>query len=109
MKHVAFAAIVCIERAALHPRKDRAVERFRMLLPAEDEAPREAPQRLVRRRGDEVAVRHRVRVQARRDQSGDVRHVAEQKRSDLVGDLRESEPPRSRAGRPSAPQTISFG
>ena len=41
------------------------------------------------RRGDEVAVRHRARVQARGHQPGEVRHVAQQERADLVGDLPE--------------------
>ena len=46
-------------------------------------------QRLVRGRGDEVAVGHRVRVQAGGDQPGEVSHVAEQERAHLVGDLAE--------------------
>ena len=51
-----------VQRPALHPGEDRAVDRLRVLLAAEDE-PRARPgQRLVRRRGDEVAVLDRVRV-----------------------------------------------
>ena len=49
-----------------------------------------AGQRLVRRRGDEVAVRHRARVQPGGDEAGEVRHVAHQERTDLVGDLAEA-------------------
>ena len=78
------------ERAALHPGEDRLVERLRVLLLAEDEAGARAGERLVRRRGDEVAVRRRVRVEARRDEAGEVRHVAEEERADLVGDLAEA-------------------
>ena len=43
----------------------------------------------MRRRGDEVAVLDRVRVQARRHQTREMRHVAEEERVDLVGDLPE--------------------
>ena len=63
------------QRAALHPREDRLVERGRVLLLAEDEAAARAGERLVRRRGDEVAVRHRVRMQTRGDEPGEVRHA----------------------------------
>ena len=81
-----------VQRAALHPGEHRAVERLRVLLAAEDE-PRARPgQRLVRRRGDEVAVLDGVRVEPRRDEPGEVGHVAEEQRADLVGDL--PEPPR---------------
>src|SRR3712207_6856576 len=45
------------ERPALHPGEDRAVDRLRVLLLAEDEARARTGERLVRRRGDEVAVR----------------------------------------------------
>ena len=101
LKQVAFAAIACIERAALHPGEDRAVERLRVLLAAEDEPGARAGERLVRRRGDEVAVRHRVRMQAGGDEPGEVRHVAEEQRADLVGDLAEAVRPRRCADRPS--------
>ena len=40
----------------------------------------------MRRRGDDVAVLDRVRVQAGRDQAGEVGHVAHQQRVDLVRD-----------------------
>ena len=77
------------QRAALHAREVRAVELRRVLLAAEDEAGARAGERLVRRRGDEVAVRHRVRVQPGGDEPREVRHVAHQQRPDLVGDLAE--------------------
>ena len=89
LKHVAFAAIVCIERPALHAREHGPVDRRGMLLAAEDESRARACERLVRRRRDEVAVLDGVRMQPRRDEPGEVRHVAEQQRPDLVGDLAE--------------------
>ena len=54
------------QRAALHAGEVRAVERRRVLLAAEDEARARAGERLVRRRGDEVAVRDRARDGDRR-------------------------------------------
>ena len=58
----------------------------RVLVLAEDEAGARAGERLVAGRGDEVAVRHRVRVQPGGDEPGDVGHVAEEQRADLVRD-----------------------
>ena len=49
-----------------------------------------AGERLVRRRGDEVAVLDRVRVQPGGDEPGEVGHVAHEQRADLVGDLAEA-------------------
>ena len=62
---------------------------LRVLLAAEDEAGARAGERLVRGRGDDVAVVDRVRVQPGRDEAGEVRHVAPEQRADLVGDLAE--------------------
>ena len=81
-----------VQRAALHPGEHRAVDCLRMLLAAEHEPRARSGQRLVRGRGDEVAVLDRVRVQVGRDQPGEVGHVAQEQRADLVGDL--AEPPR---------------
>ena len=78
------------ERAALHPGEDRLVDRRGVLLLAEDEPGARAGEGLVARRGDEVAVRHRVRMEPRGDEPGDVGHVAEEERADLVGDLPEA-------------------
>ena len=77
------------QRAALHAREVGAVDLRRVLLAAEHEAGARPGERLVRRRGDEVAVRHRVRMQAGGDEAGEVRHVAHQQRTHLVGDLAE--------------------
>ena len=79
-----------VQRPALHPGEDRAVERLRVLLAAEDEARARPGERLVRRRGDEVAVLDRVRMEARGDEPREVGHVAEQERAHLVGDLAEA-------------------
>ena len=86
-----------LERAALEPGEDRAVDRRRVLLAAEDEPGARAGERLVRRRGDDVAVLDRVRVEPGGDEPGEVRHVAPEERADLVGDA-----PEHRACRPCA-------
>ncbi len=78
-----------LHRPALHSGEHRLVERGRMLFAAEDEAGPRAAQCLVRRRGDEVAVRHRIGQQAGCDEAGEMRHVAEQQRPDFVRDLAE--------------------
>ena len=44
-------------------------------------------QRLVRRRGDEVRVRHRAGMHPAGDQAGDVRHVHDHRRADAPGDF----------------------
>ena len=79
-----------LERPALHPRHHGRVERLRVLLAAEDEAGARAGERLVRRRGHEVAVLDRVRLETRGDEPGEVRHVAEEERADLVRDRAEA-------------------
>ena len=78
-----------LERPALHPGEDGTVDGLRVLLAAEDEPGARPGERLVRRRGDEVAVLDGIRVQPRRDESREVRHVAVEQRADLVGDLAE--------------------
>src|SRR5207248_3700709 len=78
-----------LERTALHPREDGTIDRLLVFLGAEDEAGPRTRERLVRRRGDEVAVPDRIRMQSRGDETGEVRHVAEQQRADVVRDLAE--------------------
>jgi hypothetical protein len=77
------------QRPALHAGEVRAVDGLCVLLLAEDEAGPRPGQRLVRRRRDEVGVRHRVRVQPGGDEPGEVGHVGEKERADLVRDLAE--------------------
>ncbi|EEF93686.1 hypothetical protein CATMIT_01682, partial [Catenibacterium mitsuokai DSM 15897] len=57
-----------------------------------DDAAARAAQGLVGGRGDHVRVRHRARVDAGGDQAGDVGHIDEQIRADLVGDGAEARP-----------------
>ncbi len=74
------------QRSALHAGEHRAIEILRVALAAQHHAAARAAQRLVRRRRDEVGVRHRARVHAAGDQAGDVRHVHHQRRADALGD-----------------------
>ena len=60
---------------ALHAREERAVEVLRELLAAEHESAARPAERLVRGRGHDVGMRHRIRVRPGRHQTGDVRHV----------------------------------
>src|SRR5213079_1856548 len=89
------------KRPALHSRENCLVERLCVFFLAEDEAGARARERLVRGRRDEVAMRRGVRVQAGRDETGEMGHVAKEQRAHLVGDLAEAfglDPPR--IGRP---------
>ena len=89
-KQVAFAAIVCTSGPPCIPGKTARSTACACSSRAEDEAGARAGERLVRRRGDEVAVLDRVRVQPGRDEPGEMGHVAEEQRADLVGDLAEA-------------------
>ena len=60
---------------------------FGELLLADDDAAARAAQALVRRGGDEVRHRHRIRVHPACDEPGDVRHVHEEQCADGVRDL----------------------
>ena len=77
------------QRPALLAGEDRFVDRFRVLLAAEDHAAARAAEGLVDRRRDDVGVRHRVGVLAGGDQAGEVGHVDHQLGPDRVGDLAE--------------------
>src|SRR5438105_1699762 len=78
-----------LERATLDAREDGAVDTDSVLLAAEDEARTRSRERLVRRRRDEVAVLDGIRMQPCSNEAGKMRHVAEQQRADVVGDLTE--------------------
>ena len=96
-----------LERAALLAREDRGVDLLRVLLLAQDQAGARAAEGLVDGRGDDVGVRHRVRVHARGDEAGEVRHVDHQQRADLVGDLAEArEVQHARVRRPAGQQQL---
>ena len=88
------------QRTALHAGEHRAIEILRVLLAAQHQAAARSAQRLVRRRRDEIGVRHRARMDAGGDQAGDVRHVGEDRRADAIGcraDAREIDDARIRA------------
>ncbi len=76
------------QRAALGAREYRGVELLLDLLVGarQDQAAARAAQGLVGGGGDHVGEGDRVRVEAGGDQPGDVGHVDEQQRADLVGD-----------------------
>ena len=78
------------ERAALRTGEDGAVDLFGKLVPAEDDRAARAAQRLVRRAGDDIGIRHRARVHARGDEAADVRHVDHQVRADGIGNSAEA-------------------
>ena len=78
------------ERAALRAGENGAVDLLGQLVAAEDDRAARAAQRLVRRAGDDVGIRHGARVHARSDQTADVRHIDHQVRADGIGDLTEA-------------------
>lgn len=92
-----------LQRAALLTGEHRRVDLLGEVgLVGQDHAAARAAQGLVRRGGDHVRVRHRAGVQARRDQTGEVRHVHHEERADLVGDPAElGEVQLARVGRPA--------
>ena len=74
------------ERAALRAGENGAVDLFGKLVAAENDRTARAAQRLVRRAGDDIGIRHRARVHASGDKAADVRHVDHQVRADGIGD-----------------------
>ena len=96
-----------LERAALLAREDGRVDLLRVLLAAQDQPAARAAERLVHRRGHDVGIRHRVRVDAGRTSPAKWRHVDHQQRADLVGDLAEArEVEEARVGRPAGEQQL---
>ena len=90
------------QRPALLAGEDRFVDRFRVLLAAEDHAAARAAEGLVDRRRDDVGVLDRVGVLAGGDEAGEVGHVDHQLGADRVGDLAEGgEVELARVGRPA--------
>ena len=78
--------MTCSSRTALGAGEHRLVDGLGVLHGAEDQPGAGTPQRLVRRAGDHLRVRHRRRIDAARHQPGEVGHVHQEERSDLVGD-----------------------
>jgi hypothetical protein len=74
-------------RSALYPGENRSVDSFGKLFLAKHNPAARSAQTFVRRRRDEVCVRHRAWMFAARNQTGDVRHVDEEQRADRVSDL----------------------
>ena len=75
------------ERAALLAGEDGLVNGGGEILAAEDEAGAGAAECLVRGGGGDMRVRHGRRMNAAGDETGDVGHVEDVERADLVGDL----------------------
>ena len=78
-----------LQRSALKAGENGGVDRLDVLLSAEDQTAPGAAERLVRGRGDHVAVGHGIGMFPRRDEPCDMGHVDEKFRSHLVGDLAE--------------------
>ena len=101
-KHVAFAAIACTSGPPCIPGKTARSTRLRVLLAGRGRSRRAGPASVLC--VVEVTKSQcvdRVRVQPRRDEPGEVGHVAHQQRADLVRDLAELGPSRRCAGRRS--------
>src|SRR6202171_1899722 len=75
------------KRTALRAWESKPVELLGVSGAAEHYARTRTTQRFVRGRGDKVGVRHRARMHACGDQSGDVRHIHEKQRVDGLGDF----------------------
>ena len=78
-----------LERSALPAGEHRLVDRLGVLGRGQDAATARAAQRLVGGERDDVGERHRVRVRAAGDETGEVGDVEHEQRTDLVGDLAE--------------------
>ena len=78
------------QRTALESGEHRLVELLRDRGARQHESAARPPQRLVRGARHEVGVRHRARMEARRHQSRDVRHVHHEHRADRRARSREA-------------------
>ena len=75
------------QRPALHAGKNNFVDGRRVFGFRQNQSGARAAQRLVRGRGDDLRVRHRRRMRAAGNQSGEVRHIDQVDRANFVGDL----------------------
>ena len=76
------------QRTALRAGEKRAVDILRVFFAAQNHSAARAAQSFVRGGGNEIGVRHRARMDARGDQSRDVRHVHEEHRAHRLRDFR---------------------
>src|SRR6185295_12285746 len=74
-------------RPALHFRKDGSIQILRKALAAENETTSWSAQRFMSGTGDELRMRHRRRMLASGDQSGDMRHIDHRECPNLTRDL----------------------
>src|SRR5262249_31406986 len=75
------------EWSTLHTGKQFAIDLFRVLFLAQDQSTAWTTQRLMRRRGDVVSVRHWRRMKTSRDRSRDVCDVSKHPRTDTARNL----------------------
>src|SRR5581483_1838527 len=78
-----------LERTTLQTREYRLVDRLRVDFFREDQSPARTTQRFVRRRGDDIRMGDRRRVDTGRDKTGDVRHVYHEIGADFFRNVRE--------------------
>ena len=77
------------QRSALLAREHRRVDLLLQIFGGQNETGTRPGQRLVNGRGDDVGVRHRIRVQPCGHQSGEVRHIDPELRSHFVSNRTE--------------------
>ena len=75
-----------LQRPSLLTREHRRIDPLGELLPAQNHPAPPAADRLMNRGRHDVGVRHRTRMQPRRDQAGEMRHIDDQIRADVVRD-----------------------
>ncbi len=75
-----------LERTTLRPREHRPIDGAAQIGLCQDQSAPRSAQRLVRRRGNHLRMRHRRRIDPAGHQPGKVRHVDQQPGTDLVGD-----------------------
>jgi hypothetical protein len=78
------------QRPALQAGEDGRIDRLFVLGLHQDDAAARTAQRLVRGRGHDIGVRHRVRVETGGNQTGVVRHVDHEDGADFPGHLGEA-------------------
>ena len=87
LKQTALAAMMCISGPPCTPGNTARSRSFAYCARHRTMPAARPAQCLVRRRRDEIGVRHRARVHAGGDEPGDVRHVGDHRRADRRGHL----------------------